>query len=216
MSVAIVKIKQFVNQVKDSLIRRCLDAVFRQLVSDLAANKVAYDRHTHKITYQKGRNFAFAGWAAKATGDPDLKTTANICYEIGGRLKQIASGNVDVSALTGYLPVAQATGTERYYLICGDASSALSCTEGAAMAADAPVPATPANKVALCAIKVVNASAGDFTFGTTNLDTAGLTITYEEMCESVATYLFCSLPGSDAPVGISQGTVEAFAQNLEY
>ena len=173
-----MNIQQYINQISDRTTQQALRGIFQQLTADLNANIAKFNAHTHRV----GRHRVFTAglWAAKATTDPDIKTTADIWVALpSGTMFKLASGNLDVSAVAGYAPTALATGKQRYYLVTlAEADGAVGITEGADHASAAVMPVATAGTIAVGWVKAVNASAGNFTFGTTNTDTAGMTVTY--------------------------------------
>jgi hypothetical protein len=174
-----VKVKQFLNNIKDLAIRRAVMAILQQLQLDLAANKLSFNDHSH------GRVLGPAPvFATKATADPDIKTTTTFFYvKSDGTIQSKTAGNIDVSAVTGYVPTSLAAGKQRIYLITvNDADGAYGVTEGVDHATAAVRPATPAGKIAVGYCKCVN-TTNPFTFGTTNSDAAGVTLTYADLCE---------------------------------
>lgn len=74
-----------------------------------------------KALFEYGQNRAFSGGtlAAKATGDPDLKTTTTINYSINGKLYIVAAtGTIDLSGVPNIANVGvQAAGKYAAYLI---------------------------------------------------------------------------------------------------
>lgn len=185
MSVSVVK---FLNTVKDLGTRRAVYELFKQLQLDLAANKITINAHTHVFTLPPHVMGPTPGFAAKATADPDIKTTATCYLALStGAIGSLTAGNIDVSAIAGYTPTALATAKQRYYLLHVEAATGtLGCTEGADHASAAVLPATPTGEIAVGWVKVANATGSNFTFGTTNLDTASLTVTYGDLCELIA------------------------------
>lgn len=75
---------------------------------------------------------------------------------------------------------AQATATDRIYLLALDASGNIHVIQGQAVATgeDCYCPGCPADHAPFGAVKVANATGSNFTFGTTGLDTSGITDTY--------------------------------------
>jgi hypothetical protein len=208
-----MNITNHINNIPDLQVRRALQAIFTQLVTDMNLCKTAFAAHTH--VYGKPRIFTPGTFAVKATADPDIKTSTTIFYQsANSAMKSISSGNIDVSAIAGYTPVAQATGQQRYYLITiNTATDAIGCTEGVNHASAAVLPATPAGHIAVGWFKVVNASAGNFTFGTTNVDTAGLTVTAGDLARDEANGMLTSGPDGTA-AGFTQVLAKAFTQTL--
>jgi hypothetical protein len=172
-----MNVNAIINHVKDPSVRRALKAIFDQLTTDLDANKATFLAHVHPMV------LSYGGLAAKATADADLKTVADIIYlKSAGTLGKVATGNIDVSGVAGYTPVALAAAKQRYFLLTLNLSTdALGITEGVDHASACVQPATPAGHLLLGTIKVVNGTAVDFVFGTTHTDEASLTITYADV-----------------------------------
>ena len=174
----VVKIKQFLSNVKDQGTRRALQAILGQF----------------QVEFIRGwRLGPIAGLAVKATGDPDLKTTAATYYaKNDGTLGTIViTATIDISVLTGYTPTIQAAATKRIYLLTiNESDGAFGVTEGLTVpsASTPPRPLTPIGKIAFGQILVAN-TTNPFTFGTTNTDAAGVTVTIAEMCEIPITVL---------------------------
>jgi hypothetical protein len=206
-----MNVNAIINHVKDQSVRRALKAIYAQLIADLDANKAAYAAHSHR--YGSTKVLSSGAWAAKATADPDIKTTANIYYVNSGEIKTIAAGNVDVSGVAGYTPTALATAKQRFFLITVNLSTdALAITEGADHASAAVMPATPSGHLAVGWVKVVNGSGSNFTFGTTNTDTGSVTCTYGNLSKDDGV-LQTSVPDTTA-AGFTRGTASTFSQNL--
>lgn len=179
---AVVKIKQFLGNCKDPALRRALRAILEQMRADMAANVITYAAYANCRVLGPAPVFA-----AKATADPDIKTTNNFAYvKSDGSVATQAAGNIDVSAIAGYTPTVLAAGYQRYYLITMTiAAGTYGCTEGASHASAAVLPAPPAGTMAVGWVKVVN-TTNPFTFGTTNTDAAGVTATYGDLSGYVA------------------------------
>jgi len=175
---AVVKIKQFMGQCKDPGLRRALTAILGQ------------------IQYEMTRGYMLGPaptLAAKATGDPDLKTTVTTFWVKSDGIIQTkaATATIDVSTVTGYTPTIQAAATLRIYLLCvKDSDGSWAIFEGASVATGGtPVrPATPVGYVAFGQCKVAN-TTNPFTFGTTNSDAPGVTFTCSDLCEVPTTIL---------------------------
>jgi hypothetical protein len=136
------------------------------------------------------RAFSGGTLAAKATGDPDLKTTTTIYYALNGvNIIQAAAATIDVSGLAGCVAgVAagtwtQAAGKYAAYLITL-ASGTWNILKGAdaatAAAAKLLLPAPAANTCAVGMVVVTN-TTNPFIFGTTNSDAAGVTFTCTDL-----------------------------------
>lgn len=208
-----MNITNYINNIPDLQVRTALQRIFAEIVYELNAYKTAFDNHVH--VFGKPRVFTGGGFAAKATADPDIKTVSNILYQgTSGALKTKTSGNIDVSAVAGYTPVALATAKQRYFLVTVNLSTdAYSITEGADHASAAVLPATPTGHVAVGWVKVVNATGSNFTFGTTNLDTASLTVTYGDLCQDDDDAMRSSKPDGSA-AGFTQDSASTFTQGL--
>jgi hypothetical protein len=168
----IVKIKQFLSNVKDQGTRRALHAILGQMQIEMAKG------------YRIG---PIAGLAVKATADPDLKTTAATYWiKSDGTLQTFSiTATIDISGVTGYTPTVQAAATKRIYLITLlDADGTVRVVEGTTVpTASTPTrPPTPAGQVVLGQVLVAN-TTNPFTFGTTNTDAAGVTCTISELGE---------------------------------
>lgn len=207
-----LNVTNYINQIADAQTRIAMQKIFEKLILDLTANQSAFAAHTHK--FGRYRVFQIGGLAAKATGDPDIKTVADIHVALTtGILHTIAAGNIDVSAVAGYTPSVQAAGVQRYYLLTVDETSgAFGITEGADHASAAVLPAAPTGKIAVGWIKIVNAT-NPFTFGTTNTDAAGVTATYGDLSQDDPDKHYTSVP--DATAASFTGTLaKVFVQNL--
>lgn len=75
---------------------------------------------------------------------------------------------------------AQATGYDRIYLLVLNSSGTIKVVQGQAVATGESCycPGCPAGYAPFGAVKVANATGSNFTFGTTGLDTSGITDTY--------------------------------------
>jgi hypothetical protein len=208
-----MNITNYFNNIPDLQVRTALQKVFAALIAELDAYKAAFNDHVH--VFGKPRVFTAGGFAAKATADADIKTVANILYQgASGAMKTKTSGNIDVSAVTGYTPAALATAKQRYFLVTVNLSTnAYGITEGVDHASAAVLPATPTGHIAVGWVKVVNATGSDFTFGTTNLDTANLTVTYGDLCQDDDDAMRTSKPDASA-AGFTQDTAKTFTQTL--
>lgn len=208
-----MNITNHLNNIPDLQTRQALQRIFAQIVTDMNLCKAAFAAHTH--VYGRPRVFSGGVFAAKATADPDIKTTVTISYEgLAGALKLKTAGNIDVSAVTGYTPVVLPTAKQRYFLITVNLTTdAYSITEGADHASAAVLPATPTGHVAVGWVKVVNGSGSGFTFGTTNTDTGGVTCTYGDMCRDEADSTLTSGPDGTT-AGFTQVLAKAFTQSL--
>lgn len=206
-----INISQYLNVIPDQQTRRALQSIFAQVISDLNANKIAYENHTHTsaqyVAYTAGL------FAIVTGGSADIKTTADIQYvNSSGVIKVKSAATIDISAVSGYTPVAQATAKQRYYkIMIKESDGSWAVLEGADHASAAVVPDTPTGYIAVGLVKVVNTTGSNFTFGTTALDTGSLTVTYTNVSEPKPVYT--GKPGSDTAT-YTQGTASAFVQNL--
>lgn len=121
----------------------------------------------------------------------DVETVAAVDYSINGVMYQLAiQAAIDVSA-AGVLTesgataalTAQAIGTDRIYLLVLNAAAVIKVVQGVAVPTGETCycPRVPPGHCAFAAVKVANASAGAFTFGTTSLATAGVTDTFFDL-----------------------------------
>ena len=140
------------------------------------------------------RAFSGGTLAAKATGDPDLKTTTTIYYAINGILGiKAATATIDISTLV--TPVAmtaagtwtQAAAKYAAYLLTWDGSvfdflKGLDAASSVLALKGLPAPA--ANKCPVGMVVVTN-TTNPFIFGTTNSDAAGVTFTCSDISQVV-------------------------------
>lgn len=135
--------------------------------------------------------------AIDGTNAENVQTSAAVDYSINGVMYQLAiTAEIDVSGL-GVLTekgatttmTAQATATDRIYLLVLNTSAAIKVVQGVAVATGETCycPRVPPNHCAFAAIKVANASGSAFTFGTTSLATSGVTDTYFDLTMAPAT-----------------------------
>jgi hypothetical protein len=174
---AVVKIKQFLQNIKDPAAKRALYAILSQI----------------QIEMVRGQMLGPApGLVAKATADADLKTVAATYYaKSDGTIGTVAiTATIDVSTIAGYTPTILAAGYARIFLLTITDAGTWGMHEGVTVISSAtPVrPPTPAGKIAFGQIKVVN-TTNPFTFGTTNSDAAGVTWTCSDMREIPSTVL---------------------------
>lgn len=147
--------------------------------------------HSAIIHLIGARNSTIGGLATAGASQPDIKTVAANVITVGGVLASIAATDpIDISAAKGidgntYSPTALATGYTRYYGIGVTLAGVFYVCEGVTVANGGtvryPDPGFPDGVATIGAVKVVNTSVGDFTFGTTNLDVAGITDTYVDL-----------------------------------
>ena len=141
------------------------------------------------------RAFSGGTLAAKATSDPDIKTTTTINFAINGKLYiKTADASIDVSGLAGCIAgVAagtwnQAIGKYAAYLLTLNASGTWNLLKGAdAATAAAALKLLPAPVAGTCPVGmiVVTNTTNIFTFGTTNEDAAGVTFTCSDLTQVV-------------------------------
>lgn len=149
-----------------------------------------------------------SGAAAIGTSSAaDVKTTATINYILNGVFGARTAAEVDISATTFLAedgstvqtddgvpaPVANKALADGYsckYLMCYN-GSAWAVVQGTAYVtgATAKIPECPPGYVPMVLVTVDNATGSAFTFGTTALDTSGITDTYQNlsMCPASAT-----------------------------
>jgi hypothetical protein len=140
--------------------------------------------------FQRTQTRAFSGGtlAAKATSDPDLKTTTTINFAIDGKLYiKTAAATIDLSGVASAATnVAQAAGTYCAYLVVLNASGTFDVIKGTdASTAALALAATPAVPASSCpvGILVVANTTNAFTLGTTNSDATGVTWTCYDICD---------------------------------
>jgi len=139
-----------------------------------------------KTLLERPHAFSIGTLAAKATADPDLKTTTIIQFSISNILRaKGATATIDLSTLTAGLAATAGTGVQtagKYaaYLITLDSSSNFDCLKGAdAATAALALAALPAPASGKCpvGILVVTNTTNAFIVGTTNSDATGVTFT---------------------------------------
>ncbi len=151
---------------------------------------------------QSGSFAVNSGALATATTTNLVKTTATINYTIDGQFFSFAATD-NIPFATQYVsqtfnpaPVPQAIGTTCLYGVFLDASGLVSFVQAKAVSTadlangttplpftqntDAGIPAAgkPRGRACIGFVRVANASAAPFIFGTTPLGTAGLTVSY--------------------------------------
>ncbi|KKM93925.1 hypothetical protein LCGC14_1203570 [marine sediment metagenome] len=209
-----MNIDWLVNMIAGSQSQRVHRKILDQLIADLNASKATFDAHTHQIEAIMDMGLTKAGLAIDAnsedveTANVFLFTIAGVCYSLA------AQGAIDISTLP-FTPTVLATAFQRIYLLHVTSAGVIDVTEGVAHASAAVVPATPAGKVALGYVKVVNATGSNFTFGTTGLDTGSITDTYVDLVGNASggQELVASKPGSDTQE-VAQGTAVVLTQSL--
>lgn len=119
----------------------------------------------------------------------DVQTTAACVYTVKGILYSLAAiAAIDISGLTGLPTTALADGYTQIFgfeastdastvtVVYGDQVATADITAGTQVA-DWPTASSDLHTI-FGAVKVVNATGSAFTFGTTGLDTSGITDTY--------------------------------------
>lgn len=208
-----VNITSYINQITDQATRIAMQKLFEVLIADLNTNKAAFAAHTHR--FGRYRVFGACGLAAQATADPDIKTVNNIYFvDAADKIQVLTAAKIDISAVTGYTPVALPTAQQKIYLVTVDATTgAVGITDGVAHASAAVMPATPTGKIAIGWFKIVNTSGGNYTPGTTNMDTVGITDTYGDLSQDDPDGSQTSVP--DATAATYAATLaKVFSQNL--
>lgn len=125
----------------------------------------------------------------------DVQTTAAVVYTVKGILYSLAAiAAIDLSGLGGLPDDALATGYTQIFgleastdastvtVVYGEQVLTADITSGA-RELDWPIASSDAHTIFGC-VKVVNATGSNFTFGTTGLDTSGITDTYYNMSVS--------------------------------
>jgi len=207
--------QHLINQITAPVVKRVLKAMLDTLTTDLNANKTKFDAHTHQVEGIMDMGLSKAGLAIHGVNSENVLTANDFEYGIAGvAYSYAAQAEIDISALT-FTPTELATANQRIFLLYVTSAGVLDILEGDDHATAAVVPPTPAGRVALGYIKVVNASGAGFTLGTTGLDAAGITDTYVDLIGNAAggQELISAAPGSDT-AEVAQGTATAFAQNL--
>lgn len=133
------------------------------------------------------RCLGFATLAIDANTE-NVQTGTAFSYCINGIMyTKAAVAEIDVSALAVIDEAgdtttmsAQATATDRWYLLVVNSAGTIKVVQGQAVASggDCLIPGCPEDYAPFGAVKVENATGSDFTFGTTGLDTANITDTY--------------------------------------
>lgn len=137
-----------------------------------------------KALYDRPKVLSAPVLAAKATADPDIKTTNNLHYTINNILYVKAAGNIDVSA--AHTAVEQAVDTYCAYLVQINAAGDITILKGTdAASAALALAALPTPTALNCpfGIVVIFTDTAAFTFGTTNTDAAGVTDTYYDITD---------------------------------
>jgi hypothetical protein len=137
------------------------------------------------------RSLTSGGLAMHASNKENVKTANAVTYIINGIFySKSAQTEIDISGLTfldkdgnADTVSAQAIGYDRIYLLALDASGNVRVSQGADVATGktAHWPPCPPQLTPFGAVKVANGSSAAFTFGTTTLDTSGLTVTYTNL-----------------------------------
>jgi len=152
-----------------------LKTQFDGLVTDINSHFGNYDKLRKMLMNACLGNAALA-MSAGTTDQP--KSVNAVVFAIAGQV--YAKGAADpLGAWTGG-HTGLGNSKEAYYLMCLDVSGNLSTVEGAIVAAGAGcvLPAVPAGKCAIGALKVVTGAAGVFVPDTTALNDGGITVTY--------------------------------------
>lgn len=124
----------------------------------------------------------------------NVETNAAITYVIKGIFyAKSATAEIDISGLSGLPTTALADGYTQIFGLELNAAGTFSVVYGEQVATaditsgdrdpDWPV-ASDDDHTIVGAVKVANATGTTFTFGTTGLDTAGITDTYYDLCRS--------------------------------
>ena len=130
------------------------------------------------LTDQLGAVFTVGGLATHGSASPLFKTANTIQYSIAN--KAYLKAATDSLAFTA--ASIQANATYCLYMVTLDVSGNFATVKGTAVATDVAVlPAVPASQVCVGYIKVNTGGASTFTAGTTNLDAAGLVVTYVDL-----------------------------------
>lgn len=134
------------------------------------------------------RAFTIGVLAIDDSNTENVQTTAAVVFSINGVLySKAAVAEIDVSGLdvldesgAETSMTAQVTATDRIYLLILDSGGNIKVVQGEAVATGETCycPVCPPDHAAFGAVKVANATGSDFTFGTTGLDTSGITDTY--------------------------------------
>ena len=158
----------------------------------VVSNSVNFSHIDHAVLQSLlgSRCYGKAGLAIDAAPQ-DVETTAAVDYSIDGVMYTLAiTAAIDLSATpvineagATVTMTAQATATDRAYLLVVDAAGTIKVVQGTAVATGATCycPTCPEGYAPFGAVKVANASGSDFTFGTTSLATANVTDTYYDL-----------------------------------
>ena len=143
------------------------------------------------------RSHGKAGLAIHGGNVENVQTVAAVDYSIAGVMYQLAiTAEIDLSALsciteTGAADTltAQATATDRAYLLVLNAAGTAKIIQGTAVATGGTCvcPGCPESYAPFAALKVANASGSNFTLGTTALNAANVTTTYVDVSLAPAT-----------------------------
>lgn len=206
-----------INQVRDPMTRRALRQVFDQIQSDLAANKAAFDAHTHRQQLGgTGVTGCLGNPGAAIDANPeDIQTNNAYHYVIAGVPYYAAiDAAIDISALA-FTATVLATNTSRAYLLTIIANGTLDIVEGDDITGTdetaAVVPDTPAGECGIVVIRVGNITTGAFKLGSDDLGSGSWNVTYDNLVSKEP--VITSKPGSDTEDN-TQGTATTFAQNL--
>ncbi len=174
----LVAIITLLNDTRDALVSSAIKTQFDGLVTDLNGQIGNYNKLKKMLMNQC---LALAGLAMSGGTKDQPKSVNTISFMIDGVLYSKAAAD-PLGAWTGG-HTGLGNSEEAFYLICLDSAGALTTVEGAIVAAAAGcvLPAVPADKAAIGAIKVVTGAGGTFVPDTTLLDDAGITATYYDL-----------------------------------
>jgi len=160
-----------------------------ELKSNMATFKTTYD----KLLAQFKNKCLAAGGVAMSVGTTDqLKTVNTLTYVIDGKLYTKAAADPVGAWTLGHTGLGNSE--EAYYLLCVNAAGTFSTVEGTIVAAGAGCvpPDLPVDVAPVALLKVVTGAGGVFVPDTTALNDVGITVTYTDISELVAS--------NDAPV----------------
>lgn len=140
------------------------------------------------------RAYTIGTLAIDGTNTENVQTTGAVVYSIKGILySKAAVAEIDISALSGLPTTALADGYTQIFGLELDSAGTITVVYGEQrLTADITAgdkeldwpKASDDDHTMFGAIKVANATGSDFTFGTTGLDTAGITDTYYNLALS--------------------------------
>ena len=157
----------------------------------LKANYLVNQDLINIITLLANRVLGKAGISIDANTN-DVETDNAIDFVINGIVYQLAAQTaIDISGLDFYdadgealsAVAAQADDYDCLYVFSVNASGTIIVSQATAVALGGAIvfPTIPSGYVPLGAVKVVNETGSAFTFGTTGLDTSGITDTYYDL-----------------------------------